>query len=55
MIHKALNFLFLFSRYFFKTICEELDSSVIQEEVVGDMDLLPFIDGKVKGVVKPAE
>lgn len=42
-------------RFFFKTLCEDLDNAVIQEEITNDSDILPLYEGKVMALVKPAE
>lgn len=42
-------------RYFFKTVCEELDNQVIQEELNKDSDLLPLCEGKVMALAKPID
>jgi len=39
-------------RYFFKTVCEELDNQVIQEEVSSDSDILPLWEGRINAQVK---
>lgn len=42
-------------RFFFKTLCEDLDNTVIQEEITNDSDILPLYEGKVMALVKPSE
>ncbi|XP_044758635.1 axin isoform X2 [Coccinella septempunctata] len=42
-------------RYFFKTVCEELDNQVIQEELNKDSDILPLCEGKVMALAKPID
>lgn len=42
-------------RYFFKTECEDVDTKVIQEEIVDDNEILPLWEGKVMAQVKPIE
>ncbi|XP_049823541.1 axin-1 isoform X2 [Aethina tumida] len=40
-------------RFFFKTVCGELDNQVIHEEVNSDADVLPLYEGKIMAQVKP--
>lgn len=57
-ISSLLNsfWLFFFNfRYFFKTVCEELNNQVIQEELNKDSDLLPLCEGKVMALAKPID
>ncbi|KAG8280444.1 Axin-1 [Homalodisca vitripennis] len=42
-------------RYFFKTECEDLDMTVIQEEITDDNDILPLWEGKIMAQVKAAD
>ncbi|KAL1452505.1 hypothetical protein WDU94_006730 [Cyamophila willieti] len=42
-------------RFFFKTECDDVDTKVIQEEIVDDNEVLPLWEGKVMGQVKPLE
>ncbi|XP_057665598.1 axin-1 isoform X1 [Diorhabda carinulata] len=42
-------------RYFFKTLCEELGNTVIQEEVSNDAEVLPLWEGKIMAQVKPID
>ncbi|CAG9857901.1 unnamed protein product [Phyllotreta striolata] len=42
-------------RYFFKTLCYELDNQVIQEEVTNDCQVLPLWEGKIMAQVKTIE
>ena len=42
----------LFSRYFFKTVCDEFESGVVNEEVICDNAVLPLWEGKVVGKVE---
>ncbi|XP_075231655.1 protein axin isoform X2 [Lycorma delicatula] len=42
-------------RYFFKTECDDVDTKVIQEEIVDDNEILPLWEGKVMAQVKPIE
>ncbi|BET01889.1 Axis inhibition protein [Nesidiocoris tenuis] len=42
-------------RFFFKTVCEELDMKVIQEEITDDNEVLPLWEGKVMAQVKAIE
>jgi len=42
----------LFSRYFFKTVCDEFESGVVNEEVTCDNAVLPMWEGKVVGKVE---
>jgi hypothetical protein len=39
-------------RYFFKTVCDEFESGVVNEEVTLDNDVLPLWEGKVVGKVE---
>uniref|UniRef100_A0A8D8R1P9 Axin-2 n=1 Tax=Cacopsylla melanoneura TaxID=428564 RepID=A0A8D8R1P9_9HEMI len=39
-------------RFFFKTECDDVDTKVIQEEIVDDNEILPLWEGKVMGQVK---
>lgn len=43
---------FVCDRYFFKTVCHEFESGVVNEEVSNDNDLLPLYDGKIVGKVE---
>ncbi|KAJ8978250.1 hypothetical protein NQ317_012606 [Molorchus minor] len=43
------------SRYFFKTILQELGNQVIQEEIINDGDVLPLWEGKIMAQVKPID
>lgn len=44
-----------YCRYFFKTECEDLDTKVIQEEIMDDTEVLPLWEGKVMAQVKALE
>jgi axin 1 len=44
-----------FFRYFFKTKCEELENTPIQEEIFNDSDHLPLWEGKIMAKVKNVE
>lgn len=47
--------MFYYCRYFFKTECDDVDTRVIQEEIVDDNEILPLWEGKVMAQVKPIE
>ena len=51
MIRRAIIYL-LCSRYFFKTLCQEFESGVVNEEVSNDGDMLPLFEGKIVGKVE---
>jgi len=42
----------LFVRYFFKTVCDDFESGVVNEEVTCDNAVLPMWEGKVVGKVE---
>lgn len=53
--HSWFNVFNRHCRFFFKTLCEDLDNTVIQEEITNDSDILPLYEGKVMALVKPSE
>ncbi|XP_065342079.1 axin-1 isoform X4 [Cloeon dipterum] len=42
-------------RYFFKTECDDVDTKVVNEEVMDDNEIVPLMEGKVMAQVKPVE